>query len=365
VRIASPQVLLMMVLYSVGVVAPAFAIDPPVRGKNYTLTKDHGPWMVMVGSFRNVPKDRREEGLSAEEAAMELVYELRQSGIPAYTYAQGAVVQKIETVDRLGRDDTREYAAQRDMVCVLAGNWKDINEKEAQKALAAIKKYHPRFMKQEKSGAIFRVTPGQKGPLGGAFMTINPLLTPEEVAQRKGNPELDRINRASMFSLLECKRKYTVQVASFVGKQTIQMAEDQFVRRLQDRNSYGLNRAGEDAVQLTKVLREQGVEAYVHHDWYQSIVTIGSFDRPDDPKIEQVARQFGPQLRPDPENPQQNKWLPYTVNIKTSTSAGDLPMIWVFDLQPRLLSREGKAWRPWETVVAERSNSPSQASQLR
>ena len=63
-----------------------------VRGKNYTLTKAHGPWMVMVNSLRNRPKDQRSEGMSAEEAALELVYELRQRGIPAYTHAQGAKV---------------------------------------------------------------------------------------------------------------------------------------------------------------------------------------------------------------------------------------------------------------------------------
>jgi len=357
VRIPFLPIALCTVLLSFGMTAPATAIDA-VRGKNYTLTKDHGPWMVMVASFRNVPKDRRSgEGMTAEDAALELVYELRESGIPAYTYAQGAVVQKIETVDRLGREDVREYAAQRDMVCVLAGNWKEINDKEAQKALAAIKKYHPKFMKKEKSGAIFRETPGQKGPLGGAFMTINPLLTPEEVAQRRADPELARLNASSIFSLSDNKKKYTVQVASFIGKQTIQVAAEQFDRRLQDRNSYGLNRAGEDAVQLAKVLREQGVEAYVHHDWYQSIVTVGSFDHPNDPKIEQLAREFGPQVRPDPENPEQQKLLPYTVNVRTSNKPGDLPLVWVFDMQPKLLVREGRLWRPWETVVAERSNT--------
>lgn len=56
--------------------------------------------MIMVASFRNVPEDRREKGLSAEEAAAELVFELREKGIPAYTYSQGAVIEHISTVDR-------------------------------------------------------------------------------------------------------------------------------------------------------------------------------------------------------------------------------------------------------------------------
>jgi hypothetical protein len=336
VRIATVCLSALVALWSVAPGIDLFAIEA-VRGKSYELTREHGPWMIMVGSFRNVPKDRREEGLTAEEAAQELVYELRAAGIPAYTYAQGAVVEKIHTVDRQGRDDERIFAAQRDMVCVLAGNWKEIDDKEGQKALAAIKKYHPKFMKQEKSGAIFRETPGRKGPLGGAFMTINPLLTPEEVAQRKLDPELARINSNSMFSLTNCKKKYSVQVATFTGKQSMQVAAAQFDRKLQDRNSYSLNHAGEDAMQLAKYLREQKVEAYVHHDWYQSIVTVGGFDSLSDPGIVQAARQFGPQYREDPENPRQQKLLPYTIMVKTGDKPTDFPVVWVFDMQPQLV----------------------------
>ena len=73
------------------------------RGKTYRLTEKHGPWMIMVTSFRNIrEEDRKTEGLSAEEAAAELVFELREKGIPAYTYSQDGKVEKIETQDRLG-----------------------------------------------------------------------------------------------------------------------------------------------------------------------------------------------------------------------------------------------------------------------
>lgn len=317
-------------------VSPLWGIEA-VRGKNYVLTREHGPWMIMVTSFRNVPKDRRTEGLTAEAAALELVYELRKMGIPAYTHAQDAVVQKIETIDRLGREDERIYAAQRDMICVLAGNWKSIDDKEAQKALAAIKKYHPKFLRDEKSGAIYRITPGRKGPLAGAFMTLNPLLKPEEVVKHKPDPEILRFNADAIYPLISCRKNYTVQVATFAGTTAMSTAAADFDRHLRDPNAYTLNRAGEDASQLVKALREAGVEAYVHHDRYQSIVTIGSFDKPDDPQAEQIMRRYGPAYREDPQNPGQVRLLPYTHMVKTGDKPSDIPLVWVFDLQPKVI----------------------------
>ena len=35
-----------------------------VRGKQYGLTKRHGPWMIMVASFNNPPEYERTEGMS-------------------------------------------------------------------------------------------------------------------------------------------------------------------------------------------------------------------------------------------------------------------------------------------------------------
>lgn len=324
---------------------PCSAIEA-VRGKNYALTKQHGPWMIMVASFRNVPKDRREEGLSAEEAAAELVFELRERGIPAYVYGQKAVVEKIGTHDRQGRDDERIYAAQRDMVCVLAGNYPAIEDGTAQKTLNYVKKFRPKFMQDEKSGAIFRETPGQKGPLGGAFLTINPMLSPDEIISQKIDPDVVRMNHGSRFPLLSVKKKYTVQVATFTGKQTTRLGvsrdnakEAAFDRNLRNPDSYGLSRAGEEAEQLVSRLREQGTEAYVHHDRYQSIVTVGAFNSPDDPLIAQIRKQFSPKLKPDPNDPKgkQESLQPETLIIP-GEKVTDLPKaVWVFDLQPHVI----------------------------
>ena len=71
------------------------------RGKRYRFTKQHGPWMIMVASFSEPPPERRTEGMSPQEAADELVYELRKvKRIPAYTYVQDNQFDRLETIDR-------------------------------------------------------------------------------------------------------------------------------------------------------------------------------------------------------------------------------------------------------------------------
>ena len=67
--------------------APCQAEVEAVKGKRYKLHRNCGPWMVMVGSFQEVPLQRRVNGgLSAQEAADELVFELRKQGLPAYSF---------------------------------------------------------------------------------------------------------------------------------------------------------------------------------------------------------------------------------------------------------------------------------------
>lgn len=298
-------------------IAPAEAIEN-VRGKQYHLTAKHGPWMVMVTSFRNVPEKQRQDGLTAEQAAAELVFELRELGIPAYTFAQDAVKEEVDTHDRLGRDDRRVYAAQRDMICVLAGNYESIEDKVGQKTLNYIKKFHPKFLKDKKSGAILRADSAQRGPLAGAFLTINPMLKPEEVVQKSVDKETKQMNSGIAFPLVKNPHKYTVRVASFEGKSVTPLGnssyrglENKFDSEITKPKGYNIVLAGEDAEHLTAFLRKTKAsikgefsnvaldEAYTYHDKFQSIVTIGGFDSPNDPRIRLIMQYYGPKLVPD------------------------------------------------------------------
>ena len=350
---------------------PVQAIEN-VRGKEYHLTPKHGPWMVMVTSFRNVrDEDLKKDGLTAEQAAAELVFELREMGIPAYTFSQDAVKGEIDTKNRLGRDDHRIYAAQRDMICVLAGNYPSIEDKVGEKTLKLIKKFRPKFLKDSRNGAVLRTDAAQRGPLIGAFMTINPLVKPEDVAQKTADKEIKYLNDGIFYSLIKNPHKYTVRVASFAGKSAtplgnsayISSRENDFDKKFRDPSAnYGINRAGEDAQWLAAFLRKTkpaGLEeAYVYHDKFESLVTIGGFDSPDDPRIRLIAKHYGVELVPDfrllgavlkagqRPSPEDVEKLPKILKTHTeellppgAIKGGDTPptQIWTFDGEPTVI----------------------------
>ena len=327
-------------------VRPAGAIENE-KGKTYKLTEKHGPWMIMVASFRNIrEEDRKTEGLSAEQAAAELVFELREKGVPAYAFSQDGKVETIETYDRLGRDDTRIFAAQRDMICVLAGNYGSIDDAIAQDTLNKVKKFHPKFLKNTKNGAVTRNS-GPKGPLAGAFMTINPLRKPGEVARKTVDPETKFLNSGIDHPLVNLKKKYTVQIATFSGKTTTPIGnskyrgkEGLFDKELQQAAGFNLARVGEDAAQLARTLRQEGVEAYVYHDKFQSIVTVGGFDSQGDPRIRTVAETYRAKIKPDPQgNGKQETLTPETKILRAQGApiTAQPLHVWAFDPEPRLI----------------------------
>lgn len=323
-----------------------------VKGKQYRLTKQHGPWMIMVASFRDVAEpDRKTKGLSAQEAADELVYELRTKSVPAYTFSQDAQKGEIETVDRLGREDLRIFAAQRDMICVIAGNYSSQDDKIAERTLKYVKKFTPAYIKDQNNGAIYRLSK-DKGPFGGAFMTINPLLDPAEVAQKKPDYDLIKLNYGIHNALVDNKAKYTVQVATFTGRSVTPIAnssytgrEEEFDRNLQStadeatgRSRMNLGQSSEEAAQLAQALRLRGFDAWVYHDRFESIVTVGSFDKPQDPRIVEIAKNFGAKTKTDPTTGQDivvgEILMPDRRQVGRGRGAATM---WVFDPQPKLI----------------------------
>jgi len=145
----------------------------------------------------------------------------------------------------------------------------------------------------------------EKGPMGGAFLTTNPLL-PRDYFVPKG---LDKfvvdMNKGVKHSLLDCKGQYTVKVATFTGQNIL------LTRKVVDQMEKGktlnmksrLIDAAEKAHKLTEALRAKGVQAYEFHDRASSIVTIGSFDsvgapQPNgqielNPQIHAIMQQYG------------------------------------------------------------------------
>ena len=362
-RIQKSMLFVLMTCFSSMSLSTAQAIenDP---GKEYKLSEKHGPWMVMVASFRDVHEaDRKKEGMTAEQAANDLVHELREKGIPAYSYSRDAKKETIETYDRMGNPKKRDYAAQLDMICVLAGNYDKVDDQVAQKTLAYIKRYRPKFVSDPKSGAVVRDTGGTKGPFAAAFMTVNPLRKSDDMARSKTDSVTKSLNSGIDNALVNLKRKYTLKVATFTGKSVIPMGNSRFAGqeanfdleiKKKDGGLDSLARAGEDAAQLAYALRQSSAaareclgsdrfEAYVYHDKYKSIVTVGGFDSPNDPEIRRLAEIFHSKYKENPEKKGDYELTSATLSLPNPNNQPEkkiwFPPIqsWAFDPIPELI----------------------------
>lgn len=265
----------------------AFAKIDADPQKSYQLSGKHGPWMIMVTSLSGDTPDQEK---SAKEAADALVYQLRRKGIPAYVYRLEDQYEEFTGIDRSGRDRKRKYKSQNGMIGVVAGNYDNIESKVAQQTLNFVKKFEPKVTvghgtKKGKTDVTLS--------LKKAFLARNPLLPPDETARHVRDPLLLKINDGIANSLFENKGKYTLVVSSFYGNSAIKPASfDEFDQKLERNNNISLESAAAESIQLCKAMREQGIDAYVFHERFRSIVCVGSFRTKDDQQIAKLTRMY-------------------------------------------------------------------------
>lgn len=280
-------------------------IAKPVKGKEYLLDNARGPWMIMVATFHTTGSDgQTTEGKSPDQAADELVFELRELGLPSYKYVHNPENEVISTTDLQGREDRRKNLRRIRTVCVLGGNYGSLDEKTAQDTLEWVKKLNPKCLRE---GVEFQSTKARPTPLAGAFLTPNPLRKPGDAVNLVADKLQLTLNNGENFSLLENKGNFTLVVHKFYGKsETIAASEEtsavsKFVSKLAE--DADLDNAALAARELVAALRGNfdpsgkfnNVDAYVWHDRYDSIVTVGSFSSADDPRIAAYMAKFGPQ----------------------------------------------------------------------
>lgn len=262
--------------------------------KTYSLTKDYGPWMVMVASFNSTSTDGETKvGKTPEAAASELVLELRQKGIPAYIHRVNYADDPVVTQDRIGRKVVRKNLRQTESIGVLAGNYGSIEDKKAQETLTWLKAYNPKCLQD---GVVFEKTQKRPTPLANAFMTMNPLIPAEEIAAyRSVDNFVLKLNHGESHSLLENKGKFTLVVATFTGKSGVETPLG-FGGKLGNtfKEDDDLFIAWQEARDLVATMRQvENVDAFVWHDRYQSVVTVGSFTSANDPAISAMTARFG------------------------------------------------------------------------
>lgn len=316
------------------------------------LTKKHGPWMIMVCSFtvyntegavgpeyEKVVEEQRKNG---EKAAKSLIVELEKQGLPAFFYKKDDQVEEVPTRDRLGQQRTRKIKSQHGQMCVLAGNFDSFDDPKGQEWLQKLKVMKPKALKD----GVFQAKSDKVGPLGGAFMTVNPLISPAELAEleRKRDPLLKRLNSGSEYSLVKNPGKYTLIVASFKGKsQGIAMSASReevrrkvttFDRKLE--TDVSLDKAGYEAWSMAKAMRGQNQEAYVYHDRDRSIVTLGSFDDPEDPRLHKLVERMKARYITNPKTGKQEMTCEM-VSLPARNPNDPPEKFWLLDPNPMIM----------------------------
>ena len=297
----------------------SFRRDKPSEG--FELTDDAGPWLIFAASFAGEGAKTEAEALAKEIRDQ---YRLR-------TYVHSEQFDFTEEVPGIGVNPDRSPKLMRydksgvfDEFAVLVGDFESIDDPKLQKNLKRLKYAQPSTLIEAGNRttrrfaglrALNRRINGdeekrRKGPLGHAFATPNPKVPRELIAPRGIDTFVLKMNKDIKHSLLNCKGKFTVRVATFRGNVVIdqeRVAEIEAGGRMQSR----LEKAAVDAHQLTLALRKKGVEAYEFHDRHESFVTVGSFDwvgrkqtegdrQEMNPAIVSTIERFAPDRRPVP-----------------------------------------------------------------
>jgi len=269
--------------------------------KTYTLSEDNGPWLIMACSF---------SGEGAQKQANDLALELRKKyKMPAFVHQMKFALDETggRGVDRYGAPIKMKYQRGSNNIkeiAVMVGNYKSVDDPDAQEVLNKLKYMRPECLEvgagkqtnaslagwriiQKEALAIMSPSSGKKnkGPMGHAFVTTNPLLPAEYFTPKGPDAFVIKMNQGVEHSLLDCRGKYTVQVAHFTGKVVIDQAEIKAISSGKSMESK-LAEAADKAHRLTVALRKKGYDAYEFHDRAASIVTIGAFDSVGTPRAD-------------------------------------------------------------------------------
>jgi hypothetical protein len=275
-----------------------------------TVTPQAGPWMILVASFGGRP---------ARAQAEELATEIRtRYHLPAYVFNHTAEERRAEQ-ERVAREkserrkklemdglpaDTPIYVKTiriEDQYAVLVGGYRD--DVMARKELDAIRKLTP-----SKKFASYAYVPDPKtgkfreeavNPFQSAFICHNPTVRVSKPKQDANmDQRLKQYNANETFSLLHCPKPYTLVVKAYKCTAMLesQNASSSVFQKLSMGRKAGdiLNANGNEAHKVAEVLRNRqlGFEAYVLHTEYNSYVTIGGFDSPDDPRLAETMQHF-------------------------------------------------------------------------
>jgi hypothetical protein len=259
--------------------------------------------MIIVKSYK---------GPTAEELAHELILMLRRrDNLAAHLFVFGEEEKRKQ----------EEYLAHVHQLCpdvahprvkyvrveleygVLVGGYPDIDS--ARRALDDVKRLKPPDSRKlmdlmtnlEPAGdqkSVVKVAP--INPFVTAFVVHNPTVPLEQADRNKPDPALRELNDGRPYNLFRCGKPWTLAVKDFPGATTLQprSSTGSFLGMIGLGKADAVLDAGsKQAEEVARVLHEtMKLDAYVLHTRRSSVVTVGGFDGPEDPQLQQMQRQL-------------------------------------------------------------------------
>jgi len=278
--------------------------------QTYSVTAEVGGWMICAASYT---------GPEASQLAHDMVLEIRQNyNLPAYLFNRGADERRKqrEELDRIRQLTNGEgrprFCRIEEQFAVLVGGYKDMES--ARKALDGFKKLQP---SQKLMASITTAKPttkdGQKGmmiekaylnPFLSAFVVRNPTAAVDHTADKAPDPFLKKLNSGETYSIYKCKKPFTLAVAIFQGAPLLQQPDSDpsfFAKLIGASSGEQLAASALNAHNLAQVLSGLGYETYVFHTRYNSVVSVGSFERGDDPQIARMSAVLHEKIKAQPQ----------------------------------------------------------------
>ncbi len=295
----------------------------------FEVTAQAGSWLVLAATYTS-PQGTPDAVYMAEQ----VVRYLRGKGYPAYlwSFSDQKRRQEEEEYNRTmqanaDRPYRRRITRMQEQCGVLVGGFRDLEaaNKEMKKIkglpappvrnrageVVADKIVRPN--EREPSLQTRRLDPFAPGggprddlryedisPFVRAFVIRNPALPRQQVDQTaKVDPLWKKLNAREKYSLLRCRKDWTLVIKVYEGPGVLQSRETQtggnsFVDMLFGGKSHQvLDATAAQAHELADFLRRSlHLETYVLHTRGVSIVTVGSYDSPDDEQLKSMQRQL-------------------------------------------------------------------------
>ena len=299
-------------------------LPAPDVNRDIAVTPQAGPWLICVASY---------SGPNAPGLARQLALQVRERHrLNAYVFNHAdeerrKIRAEFERMQALHPDVPmrRKTVRLEEQCAVLVGGYPD--DVAAGAALKAVRKLPLPELKlptgepaydymvtsvpdPENKGMTLQRTP--VNPFTTAFAIRNPTV-PQQQQRPKFDPAWAKLNAYEEYSLLKCRRRYTLVVKEYLGNTVVQphtgVSGFMDMLGLGNRVGEGLRGAGKQSHELAKFLRDPrlGFKAYVLHTRNSSIVTVGEFDDLNGEEMQRLQRQIaslkfsaGNQGGPDP-----------------------------------------------------------------